>query len=220
MPRRKRVCSPSARTSPRRSSSASRISGCARSRDGTGTLRPETTPNTAESGIATLTVAPFWSRPAASSGPSPSSRIATICDPETQTTRPIARSPCPMPPPVREERAAGPGRGTPGMIARLPQERLNAASGGRGGRRLRSRPRRHLRAREGGGEQEALGGVAGELAQEPGLLLLLNPLGDRQEAEIVGELDRRAHQDEVAPTPRHAGDEGAVDLDLADGELL
>ncbi len=65
-------------------------------------------------------------------------------------------------------------------------------------------------------EQEALHAVAAELAQLRERRLVLDAARDHGEAELVRELDRRAHDQRVARVLGHAHDERLVDLELVE----
>ena len=50
--------------------------------------------------------------------------------------------------------------------------------------------------------------------------VVLDVLGDRRLAEPAGDLDDRLHGQLVGVAARHVADEGAVDLDQVEGDLL
>ena len=71
--------------------------------------------------------------------------------------------------------------------------------------------RRHRR-----GHEPALDGVAAQVAQPLPCLVVLDALGHDQQPQRVGEIDRTADDLGVLGVDREPGDEGAVDLQLAD----
>src|SRR5881394_767060 len=68
-------------------------------------------------------------------------------------------------------------------------------------------------------DEEALRVVAPEALQLVEHAGRLDAFGDGGDLEVVGEVDRRAHQRAVAAVPEHARHIGPVDLDLVDGQL-
>ena len=81
-------------------------------------------------------------------------------------------------------------------------------------------PSAELVGRHGGSDGKALDAVGPKLPKTQDLLALLGPLGDDLEAQVVTEVDDRPHDHAVLRARDHAGDEGLVDLDLVDRELL
>ena len=65
----------------------------------------------------------------------------------------------------------------------------------------------------------ALGQVAAEQREMGQRGAVLDALGDDLQTEIVAEVDRRAHDDQVALVLEHRRDERAVDLELVDRHL-
>ena len=66
----------------------------------------------------------------------------------------------------------------------------------------------------------ALSDVAAEAAQGGQDLLGLDALGDKREAEVVAEVDNALYDQRVAGVLSHGHDEGPVDLELADRQVL
>ena len=50
--------------------------------------------------------------------------------------------------------------------------------------------------------------------------LVLDALGDDRQAEVVRQVDRRAHDHRVARDGSEVHDEGLIDLDLVNGQIL
>src|SRR5205823_13936829 len=73
--------------------------------------------------------------------------------------------------------------------------------------------------RERSSEDEALAAVAVLVLQLPELLLLLDPLGERLEAELLAELHERVQQHLRLGRLRDRRDERTVDLQDVDGKL-
>ncbi len=69
-------------------------------------------------------------------------------------------------------------------------------------------------------DQIALREIAVERRKSTPDLGALDSLGDDVEAEVPGEIDRRADDRRVVRIVDHVGDEGAVDLELVDGQAL
>ena len=144
-------------------------------------------------------------------------------------TRCSARRPC--------DRSTGPAASPAGSRRPRPQRRprRHGHRGGRvrpsgrrrrvrGGRRLRGCQPRSPRARSHavvssrrhrGGDQPALHGVAAEVPQPLPGLVVLDALGDDQQAERVGEVDGAADDLRVLVVDGQPGHEGPVDLQLA-----
>src|SRR4051812_8310659 len=97
-------------------------------------------------------------------------------------------------------------------------------SGAGGGRRARGRPGREQRLELIGAhrlrEEVALGAVAAEVAQRLELVVGLDALGDRPEAEAGGDVDDGAHDRRVVRLLAETVDERAVDLDRVDRHAL
>ena len=70
------------------------------------------------------------------------------------------------------------------------------------------------------GDEEALTELATEPPQERDVPRTLDTLGDHPQAEIVGEIDGRAHDHQVLLVGVHLGDEGPVDLQLVERQPL
>lgn len=70
-----------------------------------------------------------------------------------------------------------------------------------------------------GADQEALSGVAAEISQPLLRRLVLDPFGDHPQAQLVTQADDGLHDDRVTFLFEHLTDEGAIDLDLIDGQL-
>ena len=66
----------------------------------------------------------------------------------------------------------------------------------------------------------ALGEVAAQRGEALERQLVLDALGDHLQPEVVAEVDRRAHDDQVALVLQHRRDERAVDLELVDRQAL
>jgi len=77
-----------------------------------------------------------------------------------------------------------------------------------------------LLARQRPAEMEALPLVAAQVLQQVRLRLLLDALGHDAKPEAVGEAHDRLHDGGVAPAAGEVADEGAVDLDAVQVELL
>src|SRR4051794_41729764 len=112
------------------------------------------------------------------------------------------------------------------MLSRVDGAAATArmVSGGRGGVQARGRPggeqrlelvRAHRR-----GEQVALRAMAAEALEGLQLLDGLDALGDRAEAEAVGDVDDRTDDRRVVLLGAEAVDERAVDLDGVDRDAL
>src|SRR5215212_835775 len=81
-------------------------------------------------------------------------------------------------------------------------------------------PRGQLVALERRTKEEALADVAAHDDEPVAHLGVLDALGHHAEAEVAAEVDRRADDRRVAAVRGHADDEGLVDLDLVDRQLL
>ncbi len=89
----------------------------------------------------------------------------------------------------------------------------------RGAARLAGpQPGRGLLGRHRGGDQPALDRVAAQVAQPLPGLVVLDALGDHQQAERVREVDGAADDLRVLGVDGEPGHEGPVDLQLADGQ--
>src|SRR5262245_42657022 len=67
---------------------------------------------------------------------------------------------------------------------------------------------------------EALAALAAELAQRDARRLVLDPLGDDEQAERVCHLDRRANDGEARGVGGGAADVGLIELEDAGGQAL
>ena len=90
----------------------------------------------------------------------------------------------------------------------------------RGDRGAAAEPEVELGGGQRAAEVVALGAAAAQVDQRLQDALGLHALGDDVEAEVAGEVDRRADDHGVAVVVGHRGDEGAVDLDLVERQLL
>ena len=131
-----------------------------------------------------------------------------------------------------QRRAAqrGEDRGRPDGIGPVVERQLDGACEGGshyvgssrscGRSSARGQPAVELRRRQRAAEQEPLRHVAFQGGEHVEHLGRLDALGDDLEPEMAREVDGRAHDRRVGRVVGHADDEGAVDLDLVQGQAL